>query len=289
MKKLLSLTIGLFLTSTSFIFGQEPVNGTNLFGTNGSFEQTTDANVSFGGWRNRKANNWLCDVALNKDSKYVSDGIQSLHYKVTTKGTREIIDQVALGKKINASELNVTKDYKLEFDVFASKEITYEVAVVYHNTTEKKSYPVIIMKDQVLAPGVMTKIVVDAPLSTIGISAGDFKDLEIWVRLAKDSNIGTDIYFDNFWFYTGGVKTAVDELERASLNIYPNPTSEFFVLNSEDPIRKVEVFNVLGTKVKDVVNYLPNSRVDVANLPSGQYLVRVTTNKGTKVRSLMVK
>lgn len=69
--------------------------------------------------------------------------------------------------------------------------------------------------------------------------------------------------------------------------IYPNPVtdSKFFV-KSEQLIKKVEVLNVLGQKIKTVTNQtnIPyNILVELRNIKKGMYLVKVTLDNGEKI------
>ncbi|NPA68334.1 MAG: T9SS type A sorting domain-containing protein [Chlorobi bacterium] len=69
--------------------------------------------------------------------------------------------------------------------------------------------------------------------------------------------------------------------------IYPNPVtgSEFYV-KSDKLIKKVEVINVLGQKVKTINNQtdIPyNILVETSNLNKGMYMVQVTFEDGNKV------
>ncbi len=64
--------------------------------------------------------------------------------------------------------------------------------------------------------------------------------------------------------------------------LYPNPVAERLLLKTDDlkKISKVELYNAMGIAViqTDVV---PNSGLDVKNLPSGLYVVKVTRTNGS--------
>ncbi len=65
------------------------------------------------------------------------------------------------------------------------------------------------------------------------------------------------------------------------ITIYPNPAIDFFHVNSQTPVGKVEIFNIIGKKIKILKNN--NSGVfDVSDLRNGVYLVRIF-NKHNKV------
>lgn len=64
--------------------------------------------------------------------------------------------------------------------------------------------------------------------------------------------------------------------------LYPNPVAERLLLKTDDPtkISRVELYNSMGVAViqSDIV---PNSGLDVKNLPAGLYVVKVTRTNGS--------
>lgn len=79
------------------------------------------------------------------------------------------------------------------------------------------------------------------------------------------------------------------------ISIYPNPSNGNFQLkiNNSQPSKdyKLEVFNVLGTKVysKTDLQSQSTSSVDAADLPKGTYLVRIYNGKETYNRKIIVR
>lgn len=64
------------------------------------------------------------------------------------------------------------------------------------------------------------------------------------------------------------------EFADKGLTISPNPTSSYFHINTTSDISKVEVFNLIGKKVKSFDN-LTSNKFNVSDLRNGVYLVRV--------------
>ncbi|MBW6478930.1 MAG: T9SS type A sorting domain-containing protein, partial [Bacteroidales bacterium] len=72
----------------------------------------------------------------------------------------------------------------------------------------------------------------------------------------------------------------VSDVWENQLTIYPNPASDIINFMSNDNIRNLEIFNLTGQKVYDTqVNY-NQYKLDVAGLPQGFYLVRLTNMEG---------
>ncbi|WP_196887878.1 T9SS type A sorting domain-containing protein [Aureivirga sp. CE67] len=81
-----------------------------------------------------------------------------------------------------------------------------------------------------------------------------------------------------------------EELLASKLNVFPNPVRESFTLNFDKTvleIEKVEIYNTLGQKVKDFKQV--EDKYSVRDLNSGNYLLKVTTDKGIKNQNLIIK
>lgn len=72
-------------------------------------------------------------------------------------------------------------------------------------------------------------------------------------------------------------KTLVSE---ASFSVFPNPAKTFVQLKSEEPIIKVELLNNKGQSVEFTL--LEDKKLDLKNLASGIYFLKIQTTKGLK-------
>ncbi|MEQ3662910.1 MAG: choice-of-anchor B domain-containing protein [Flavobacterium sp.] len=67
-----------------------------------------------------------------------------------------------------------------------------------------------------------------------------------------------------------------NDYSTSSISLYPNPTNRLVNLSLEVPIEKVEIFNLLGTKVMSMNNFNSNEiQFNVSELASGMYIVLV--------------
>jgi len=96
-------------------------------------------------------------------------------------------------------------------------------------------------------------------------------------------------FSNDFYQYTNHTSSINESKKQVDFEIYPNPGSGNFVLNSSSPIESYQVCDMSGKEIyKDVVNTIGNS-IDVnLSLPDGLYLVRVISNKGTAVKKVLV-
>jgi hypothetical protein len=70
----------------------------------------------------------------------------------------------------------------------------------------------------------------------------------------------------------------VDDNAIAGFSFYPNPANEVLNLNAVDIIENVAVFNMLGQKVLDQTIEATNSQLNISNLATGTYVMKVTVN-----------
>jgi|GEM_PF-2101743 len=84
-------------------------------------------------------------------------------------------------------------------------------------------------------------------------------------------------------FFTYGVDvsssvTYIDKiLPAAAINIYPNPTQNFINIETDEEIESIEIY---GTDGRRLLYTQENVKIPFTNLPNGQYLIYVVTDKG---------
>lgn len=93
------------------------------------------------------------------------------------------------------------------------------------------------------------------------------------------------LFFTNLFNFFSDSTLSVDTIENLSFNIYPNPVSSILTIDSKLPITKIEVFSILGQRVKQV-NSDFNS-VSTENLSRGVYLVHIYSEMGNTIRKLI--
>jgi hypothetical protein len=63
----------------------------------------------------------------------------------------------------------------------------------------------------------------------------------------------------------------------AKLTLFPNPTSDYFQISSLSGLKSIEVFNIVGTKVKSF-DAVPQKQYFIGDLSEGMYLVRLISS-----------
>lgn len=75
---------------------------------------------------------------------------------------------------------------------------------------------------------------------------------------------------------------STDTFDKSTLRTYPNPVKNYLNLSYTNEISKVEIFNMLGQKVIVKSVNLTEAQLDLAGLPSGNYLVKVYAGDSVK-------
>ena len=115
----------------------------------------------------------------------------------------------------------------------------------------------------------------------------------------KSSVTGPNISFDEANEWDSYPEDTVDDVGMHSttlsttditwsgLNVYPNPTSfnYVYIRNNEDV--KVEVFNILGKKIKQAQITESNPKLDLSSFSSGIYLLKISNQGNSTTRKII--
>jgi hypothetical protein len=108
---------------------------------------------------------------------------------------------------------------------------------------------------------------------------GVLDDIGMWNRALTSSEIEI-LYNEN----SLGID---DELLAQGISLYPNPVSDILTIDSEIPLTKVEIYSVLGRKVKEVDSDFKS--IPTSNLSNGVYVVRIFSETGLVTKKLIKK
>ena len=79
--------------------------------------------------------------------------------------------------------------------------------------------------------------------------------------------------------------TGISDFDLSNLTVYPNPTTGMVTIVAEE-VSRVEVYNQIGVLV---ARYTNEQVIDLGNLSSGIYVLRVTTPQGVAIRKVVKK
>ncbi len=100
---------------------------------------------------------------------------------------------------------------------------------------------------------------------------------------------GATVSFDNIFFNSPGATLSSKGFNSIDgLQVYPNPVTNgtFYINTNADATKEVVVYDVLG---KQVVKTSTTNAVNVSNLKSGVYIVKITEEGKTATRKLVIK
>jgi hypothetical protein len=79
--------------------------------------------------------------------------------------------------------------------------------------------------------------------------------------------------------------TAVKEATDNKMTVYPNPTTEFFKVSEIQGLKSIELFNIVGNKVRSF-DAAPQRQYYVGDLTDGIYLVRLESFNGKVIKTI---
>lgn len=91
-----------------------------------------------------------------------------------------------------------------------------------------------------------------------------------------------NIKLDNLLKLTGG--SGVDEIEIQSLTVYPNPASEYLIVNADTVIEGLELISTSGVKVAEITGNI----INVSEIASGNYILKIKVAGRTTQRMVII-
>ena len=77
------------------------------------------------------------------------------------------------------------------------------------------------------------------------------------------------------------------------INVYPNPVVDMVSISSIDDDTKINAITVLDTNGRVVktgnLNELNNAKIDLSDLTSGIYLMKIETDRGVSIEKIIKK
>lgn len=113
-------------------------------------------------------------------------------------------------------------------------------------------------------------------------ATGGVAHVIVWLYEKEDSlnKYRADYYFNKILSNT--------ESEIIKLMIYPNPAANFFTIESNQDIFKIELISVLGKKVTSY-NARPHGSYDISKLEDGLYFVKLISPNNKLIRTIRLQ
>ena len=114
-------------------------------------------------------------------------------------------------------------------------------------------------------------------------------------NFSKTNVLGIIFLHDNFsgFAYIDNIKIndevmSVNDVKKDNIKLYPNPVKDVLKIDipNNETITNIGIYNIAGQKVKTFS--LPKE-INVENLPKGNYIIEITTDKDKKYTSKFIK
>jgi len=113
-----------------------------------------------------------------------------------------------------------------------------------------------------------------------------YKGQEVYIAIQCVSDGQFALQVDDFKV-TATEILAVNDINKSSLSVYPNPTSDFLTI-SGSKLESVEIYDATGKRIKSGIVEADN-RLDVRNLSAGQYILKVKSENATTSHKFIKK
>jgi hypothetical protein len=96
------------------------------------------------------------------------------------------------------------------------------------------------------------------------------------------------IYYHGIVHFTAGeCGVGVNDLMK-QIEIFPNPTASFININADlDGRKEMQVLNISGQIAMKDSFYAKKKTIDLSELPTGFYFIRITTKDGTLTQRII--
>ena len=104
-----------------------------------------------------------------------------------------------------------------------------------------------------------------------------------------NANSGTELYIDDISFEYD--YQSISSPERVKMKLYPNPASNYMVVSPENQseLYNVSVYDLTGKKLIERNSLTGDTRVDLENLSSGAYFLKIQQAGSETVRKFVVE
>lgn len=108
----------------------------------------------------------------------------------------------------------------------------------------------------------------------------------IYVRALLANSDETEVFYDNISLKKMEATASVKDVFADNITIYPNPANNFINISTTGNVSTVEVYNIVGKRVLSIKN-IQNNQVDITNLSTGMYMLRLTNGTSVATKKII--
>ncbi|MDD2634919.1 MAG: T9SS type A sorting domain-containing protein [Bacteroidales bacterium] len=125
---------------------------------------------------------------------------------------------------------------------------------------------------------------IKSEFDTIDINISNFKEQDVLVRFTSKNNGGSVVYIDNVRMATSPLNHIAGFEVVSDFQIYPNPTFNYFVVETDDFIKHgyISIYNSVGQKLRQVKLLSKRTSINISDLSRGIYFIRSSNSYRSK-------
>jgi hypothetical protein len=85
------------------------------------------------------------------------------------------------------------------------------------------------------------------------------------------------------------VLTGIGENEKIGVLMFPNPATRVFNIKSDHEILSVELISLMGQRISLEQVNADNHQINVSDLPTGVYIIKVETGNGAVTERISIE
>jgi len=80
------------------------------------------------------------------------------------------------------------------------------------------------------------------------------------------------------------LSTGIETVQQSAITIYPNPVKDYIEVNTDG---RIEIFNMIGVLCQRIEKYTVGQKIDISNLSTGNYLVKITSSTSIYINKMI--
>ncbi len=269
----------------------------------------------------------LYDTLLVEDIKHPADASRINEFTFDmAEGTLYADTNITVAMPIGSSFDNLTALFTLSDGATAtvsgvtqesgveSNDFTYPVVykIKAQNKIDSTLYKIIVVHSEVQLINVSPHLIFLEIGDSVQFAAAGVNQLGIEISPEVQWSVSGDgIIDDQGWFkpLAGGTHSIIATYndisgtgqaivstntsinnKKTHFTAFPNPAENFITIHSEYQIEKIEIFNLTGQLAYSEHNlFVKNYKIDINNIPSGLYLLQISSEKGKFTQKIKIK
>ncbi|MBS1771220.1 MAG: T9SS type A sorting domain-containing protein [Bacteroidetes bacterium] len=106
------------------------------------------------------------------------------------------------------------------------------------------------------------------------------------VRLILNNMCGSDTLYKQLYVAIAGINKATSQ---KIISVYPNPAHDYIIIRSDDVIKSISVYNMLGIKITETKTSAHETIVQTKGIPAGMYMLNVETLNANYIQRLQIE